>query len=112
MERCLIVVAKQPVAGQVKTRIAATLGAEKAAALYRCALEDTLELAGSFHAADPVISYTPDTEAARAFFAELAPGFTLIPQLGAGFGDRLLSAFRVAYAVAPLAAAITAARPR
>lgn len=93
MQRCLIVVAKQPVAGQVKTRIAATLGGEQASALYRCALEDTLELVGNHSEVEPVISYAPPNDEARAFFAALAPAFTLIPQHGTTFGERLLSAF-------------------
>ena len=93
MERCLIVVAKQPVAGQVKTRIAQTLGAERAAALYQCALEDTLELVASYWEAEPAISYAPPDEEARRFFSKLAPGFTLFPQHGTTFGDRLFSAF-------------------
>lgn len=93
MQRCLIVVAKQPVPGQVKTRIAATLGAEQATELYRCALEDTLDLLRQYPNAEPVVSYAPPDHAARRFFAALAPGFTLIPQLGDDFGARLLSAF-------------------
>ena len=89
MKRCLIVTAKQPVAGQVKTRLAATLGEERAAALCRCALEDTLELVEGFRAAEPVISYAPPTSEVSRFFAELAPGWMLVPQPGASFGERL-----------------------
>ena len=94
MKRCLVVVAKQPVAGQVKTRIAAALGAGQAAALYHCALEDTLDLLAGYGAARPAISYAPPDDEARAFFAALAPGFVLIPQHGDDFGARLLSAFQ------------------
>lgn len=101
MHPCLIVVAKQPVPGQVKTRIAATVGAEQATALYQCALEDTLELLRQYPDAEPVISYAPNDDAARRFFAKLAPGFTLIPQLGDDFGARLLSAFTQLGAAGP-----------
>ena len=94
MTRCLIVVAKRPVPGQVKTRIAATLGPEQATELYRCALADTLELVASFPNLEHVISYAPPDDEARAYFAELAPGWTLIPQQGEVFGERLLSAFQ------------------
>lgn len=93
MKRRLIVVAKQPVVGQVKTRLAATIGDERAAALCRSALEDTLELVAGYSAAEPVISYAPSTREARRFFAELAPGWMLVPQQGASFGERLGHAF-------------------
>ncbi|MBA3944396.1 MAG: TIGR04282 family arsenosugar biosynthesis glycosyltransferase [Herpetosiphonaceae bacterium] len=93
MKRCLIIVAKEPVAGQVKTRMAGTLGADRAADLYRCTLQDTIDIVASYPAAEHVISYAPASMAAEAFFAALAPGFTLIPQHGNGFGERLFSAF-------------------
>lgn len=93
MRRALIFVAKKPVPGQVKTRIGATIGAERAKELYGCALADTVDLVRSFNV-EHVISYAPPDEDARAYFAKLAPDFTLIPQQGAGFGERLLSAFQ------------------
>ncbi|GAC1533840.1 MAG: TIGR04282 family arsenosugar biosynthesis glycosyltransferase [Herpetosiphon sp.] len=92
--RCLIVVAKQPVAGKVKTRMAATLGPDNAEALYRCALEDTLELVEAFPGVDRAVSYAPPFGEAIAFFSELVPGWVLVPQLGVDFGERLASAFR------------------
>lgn len=94
MKRALIVVAKQPVAGQVKTRIAVRLGQERAAQLYCCSLEDTLDLVSSFGEAQPILSYTPATEASRSFFANLAPEFLLLSQHGTDLGERLLDAFR------------------
>jgi rSAM/selenodomain-associated transferase 1 len=38
--RCLVLFAKEPVAGRVKTRLAGTIGAEAAARLYEAFLED------------------------------------------------------------------------
>lgn len=99
MKRALIVVAKQPLAGQVKTRLAATDGAAFATELYRCALEDTLELAASFCAQNEipyVISYFPPEQASRQFFRRLAPQAVLLPQHGATFGDRLRNALHEA----------------
>ena len=40
----LIVVAKQPAAGQTKTRLCPPLTGETAAALYECFLRDTLAI--------------------------------------------------------------------
>ena len=69
------------------------IGAERAAALYVCALNDTLVLIAGYADSKPVISYAPPDSDARRFFATFAPAFTLIPQHGATFGERLFSAF-------------------
>src|SRR6266403_2273151 len=45
--RTLVVVAKAPRIGHVKTRLGGTLAPEAIVALYRCLIEDTLDLAGS-----------------------------------------------------------------
>jgi hypothetical protein len=94
MKRALIIVAKQPLAGQVKTRIAATLGSMRAVELYRCALEDTLELAANYCSRNniaPIISYAPPEEDARRYFRCLSPNAILLPQQGATFGARLIN---------------------
>jgi rSAM/selenodomain-associated transferase 1 len=89
--RCLIVVAKPPLAGAAKTRLAAGIGAERAAELYRCFLDDTVALAGRLPACRLALSFWPPS--AAGFFRELHPGAELLPQQGERFGDRLLSAF-------------------
>ncbi len=43
-ERALLVVAKQPTAGQTKTRLCPPLSGQVAADLYACFLQDTLEI--------------------------------------------------------------------
>lgn len=93
MSACLVVIAKQPESGKVKTRIAAALGDDRAAELYRCALHDTLNLARSVERVDHVLSYAPPTEDGRRYFAQVAAEFTLIPQQGATFGERLGGTF-------------------
>src|SRR5262249_8734745 len=45
--RALVVVAKAPRTGHVKTRLAPSLAPEAIVALYRCLVEDTLDLARS-----------------------------------------------------------------
>jgi rSAM/selenodomain-associated transferase 1 len=89
--RCLIVVAKAPLAGTAKTRLAAGIGAERAAELYRCFLDDTVALAARLPGCRLALSFWP--AAAASFFRELHPGAELLPQQGEQFGDRLLSAF-------------------
>ena len=81
--------AKQPERGKVKTRIASALGDDRAAEVYRCALLDTLALALSIGDVTHALSYAPPTDAARRYFAEIAPAFLLIPQAGATLGERL-----------------------
>ncbi len=89
MSPCLAVVAKQPERGNVKTRIAKTLGDELAAELCRSALHDTLSLAMSITDVAHVLSYAPPTEEGQRYFNQVAPTFVLIPQQGATFSERL-----------------------
>lgn len=91
---CVVAVAKQPVAGQVKTRIAATLGAEMARELYRCALADTVDLLRAVEDVRAALSYAPDTVVAHDYFSSLAPDFILIAQRGNDLGERLLHTFQ------------------
>ena len=55
----LMVVAKQPVPGQTKTRLAPPLSLEQAAALYEGFLRDTLDLMRAVPDARRVIAYLP-----------------------------------------------------
>ena len=89
MSGCLTVMAKQPERGKVKTRIAAVVGDDRAAELYRCALNDTLALASSIVDVAHVLSYAPPTEDGRRYFEQAAPDFALIPQEGATLGERM-----------------------
>ena len=84
-----MVVAKQPEAGKVKTRIAAALGDDRAAEVCRCALLDTLALALSISDVAHALSYAPPTDDARRYFEDIAPAFLLMPQSGATLGERL-----------------------
>jgi rSAM/selenodomain-associated transferase 1 len=89
----LAVMAKAPRSGKVKTRLAPPLTLDQAAAINICFLRDTTEnlaaVAASGNAAG-IVSYTPIGD--EAFFETLLPAdFTLIPQRGDGFGERLLA---------------------
>ena len=89
MNPCLAVMCKQPERGKVKTRIAAALGDDRAAEVYRCALHDTLALASSIADVSHVLSYAPPTGNARRYFEQAAPDFALIPQQGVTLGERI-----------------------
>jgi rSAM/selenodomain-associated transferase 1 len=90
----LVVMAKAPRPGKVKTRLAPPLTLEQSAALNICFLKDTTENIAAIcndGRAAGLISYTPVGD--EALFDGLLPeGFALVPQRGDGFGERLLAA--------------------
>ncbi|HEY7029978.1 MAG TPA: TIGR04282 family arsenosugar biosynthesis glycosyltransferase [Thermomicrobiales bacterium] len=99
----LIIVARAPVPGTTKTRLAATIGHDRACALYRAFLAD---LANRFRPSpgarvpyDLAWAFTPADADFRAILARLATGpidaaTRFVPQGGATFNDRLTSLFR------------------
>lgn len=91
--QALFVMAKDPRAGQVKTRLCPPLSPETAARLYQCFLSDTLDLAAGVPSVDPVVAFSP--AGARDAFVGLVSGrFQLLPQTGEDLGARLENAFR------------------
>jgi rSAM/selenodomain-associated transferase 1 len=96
MRQALFVMAKDPRAGQVKTRLCPPLTSETAAHLYECFLHDVLDLVAEIPGVDPVVAFSPPT--ASEAFARLTGGrFGLIPQQGADLGARLENSFRVLF---------------
>ena len=83
----VIVIAKAPVAGRVKTRMCPPCTHEQAAGIARAALADTLA----------AVAATPAS--ARLLALDGAPrpwipdGFVIVPQLGSGLAERLANAF-------------------
>jgi glycosyltransferase A (GT-A) superfamily protein (DUF2064 family) len=90
----LLVVAKAPVPGLAKTRLAATVGDTAAADFAAAALLDTLDAVAAAPVAARIVALTGDLAAASRH-TELEArltGFTVIEQRGAGFADRLANA--------------------
>lgn len=90
------VMARAPVPGRCKTRLAAVVGEQAAAEVYRAMLLDTLD--GLARACDPatrlVVMAAPENDGVRAL-RDLAPArWEVVPQRGASLGDRLADAFR------------------
>jgi uncharacterized protein len=84
--RALVVIAKEPVPGAVKTRLVPALGAEGAARVAAAMLADTV--AGMAEVdAEPWVCFAPPE--ARPRMARLAPGFGLLAQIEGDLGDRL-----------------------
>ncbi len=92
----LFVMAKDPQAGHVKTRLCPPLSPEMAARLYRCFLLDVLDLVAGVPGVDPVVAYTP-AEARSAFAALTNGNFLLVPQEGSDLGARLENTFRTLF---------------
>ena len=90
----VLVVAKAPVPGLAKTRLAASIGAEAAADVAAAALLDTLDAVAAAPVAKRIVALTGDLGAA-ARSAELRrrlAAFVVVPQRGAGFAERLVNA--------------------
>jgi len=87
MSLALLVIAKEPVAGRVKTRLTPPCTPQQAATLAQAALVDTLQ----------VVASTPATRRVCVLDGDpgdwLPAGFELIPQRGDGLEERLAAAF-------------------
>ncbi|WP_431917201.1 TIGR04282 family arsenosugar biosynthesis glycosyltransferase [Nonomuraea jabiensis] len=91
----IMIIAKEPVAGRVKTRLTPPFSPEQAACLAEAALRDSLL----------AVSRTPATQRVLALDglpgSWLPPGFVVIPQRGSGLDERLAAAFSDAYRLRP-----------
>lgn len=90
----LLVVAKAPVPGRAKTRLAAIVGDQVAADIAAAALLDTLDAATSTPVAARVVALTGDVDAASCApeIRNRLESFTVIEQRGFDFADRLANA--------------------
>ena len=98
LKKALLIFARQPVPGRVKTRLAPPLSNLQAAELYRCMLEDVLAWASSLPDVKKYIFYDGGAEA-PGYFAEAAPGLVCLPQRGKDLGERMAEAFRETFAM-------------
>ena len=97
MTALLIIFAKEPRPGQVKTRLSPPLSLEAAAQLYHCFILDILEEMARVPEVRLAVAFSPST--GRNFFRRLAPpGTDLFPQEGADLGDRMARAFARSFA--------------
>ncbi len=91
MRQAVVMMAKMPQAGEVKTRLCPPLTLGAAAELYRGFLLDSIAKIATLDKAQPVISYAPAS--GEVFFAEIAPDWTRLPQTGADLGARMHHCF-------------------
>jgi uncharacterized protein len=91
----LLVFVRLPVPGHVKTRLAARVGAEGAAALYRCFVADILATVRASGYA--VLVFFDPPQDRDAVVEWLSEQMTYLPQEGNGLGERMTAAFREAF---------------
>ena len=90
---------KYPEPGKVKTRLAKTLGFEKAAHLYRQLAEGNLQILAPLHQANllkVIIAFDP-ADRYEAMRTWLSPRYDYLPQKGTDLGERLRNAFHHAF---------------
>ena len=90
----LLVVAKAPVPGRAKTRLAASVGDQVAAGVAAAALLDTLDAVAATPVATRVVALTGELDAAAdaAEIRRRLASFFVIGQRGNDFGERLANA--------------------
>jgi uncharacterized protein len=97
MTALLIIFAKEPLPGQVKTRLSPPLSPEEAAQLYHRFCLDILEEMARVPKVRLAMAFSPP--GAQGLFHRLAPpGTDLFPQEGADLGERMARAFARSFA--------------
>lgn len=101
MDRAVLIMAKQPIAGSSKTRLLPALTPGDAAELSRCFISDAVSsmrtlsaLGRSQHEPSPgdpavLVSIAGAPVESAGYFAELAPGVGFVAQEGSTLGERL-----------------------
>ena len=94
--RCLIVFVKSPEAVSVKSRLAATIGEQKARRLYRCFVEDLLDSVDKGNYGLKIFFYPPGAQ--PVFSRWLGDDKSYEPQIGEDLGERMKNAFEKCFA--------------
>lgn len=87
----LVVMAKAPVPGAVKTRLVPPLAPEQAAELYTALLMDQLEHLNALEGAARYVAFTPD-DSKPLVEALVPPGYQCFAQRGGDLGERMQEA--------------------
>jgi len=95
MRDYLIIFAKEPQRGRVKTRLEGYLTKSGCVSLYKAFLKDTIELARKIKGKQKIIAFDPDSGRPE-YLKKNAPGFSLLRQKGRGLGRRMHNVFKTA----------------
>ena len=93
----LILLAKAPIPGKVKTRLCPPFAGKEAAALYACLLEDTAAEMARLRRVHRYLFFSPPGSE-RFFRGDPFSVFEPLPQSGGNLGERMENAFRTVYA--------------
>jgi hypothetical protein len=93
LNRTLVIMAKAPRLGFVKTRLAKRLPEQAVSELYRCFLEDTITLARSLDGVEVAIM-CPDCDV-EDLRRETRDSVRIVPQIGKGLAAGLTSVFEL-----------------
>jgi rSAM/selenodomain-associated transferase 1 len=89
----IVVFARAPILGKVKTRLAATIGNERALSVYRRLAEETMKVVGQ-SGLDAMVACD---DASQCEQVEQWLGATTFPQRGADLGARIVNAMMTAF---------------
>lgn len=96
-KQALILLVRYPRAGQVKTRLAATLGDELAAEFYTLCAQHIFAESARLPATVETYLYYADEEDAGAIRQWVQRPFHFLPQIDVDFGGRMAHAFRTVF---------------
>ena len=96
-QKALILFAKNPIPGRVKTRLSPPLEPDDAARLYRCMLEDVAVKTAQLTGIDKYLYYEGEADS-LGYFEEKAREMICRPQQGDGLGEKMAAAFRQLFA--------------
>lgn len=93
MSTCLIIFAKSPVPGKVKTRLTPHITPTKAAELYEAFTADTISTALKLKCKRIIVAYSPGY-AEKTFQRLCGQSVDYLPQKGHNLGERMKNAFK------------------
>ncbi|MFQ5685190.1 MAG: TIGR04282 family arsenosugar biosynthesis glycosyltransferase, partial [Candidatus Scalindua sp.] len=93
MSTCLIIFAKSPVPGKVKTRLTSHITPTKAAELYEAFIADTISSALKLKCRRITVAYSPGY-AEKTFQRLCGHSVDYLPQKGYNLGERMKNAFK------------------
>lgn len=95
-DNCLIIFAREPVAGQVKTRLIPALGTQGASFLYQQLLNYTIDMSINTEFFDVILCITPESD--TNYFSQMPQShyFSIAIQQGNDLGARMFNAMALA----------------
>jgi len=96
MSRCLIIFAKSPISGEVKTRLIPYITPTEAAELYKAFIADIICNTHKLKCEQVTIAYTP-SNAEATFHSICGQSVNYLPQKGHNLGERMKNAFMYSF---------------